>query len=140
MNEIEYISRDSLLEWAIKCLKSFGFSDSDAKFVSDSLIQTSLWGIDSHGIARLPHYLNRIESGSLNPIPNIKVENTGPCSANLDGDHGLGIVVVGDATKEAISLAKKNGIGIVGVRESSHCGAIGLYGRRNSGITWSQRR
>ncbi len=129
MNKIEYISDKALSKWGADCLKSFGLSEKDAQFVADSLVQTSLWGIDSHGIARLPHYLNRIEAGSLNPKPDIKVENTGPCSANLDGDHGLGIVVVGDATQEAISLANKNGIGVVGVRESSHCGAIGLYGR-----------
>ena len=129
MNNIEYISNTSLSEWGTDCLKSFGVAEKDARFVSESLVQTSLWGIDSHGIARLPHYLNRIEAGSLNPNPNIKIENTGPCTANLDGDHGLGIVVVGDATREAISLANKNGVGVVGVRESSHCGAIGLYGR-----------
>lgn len=129
MKEIQHISNNSLLKWGKECLQSFGFSDNDAQFVSKSLTQTSLWGIDSHGIARLPHYMNRIEAGSLNPIPKIKTEITGPCSANIDGDHGLGIVVVGEATKESISLAKKNGIGVVGVRESSHCGAIGIYGR-----------
>ena len=129
MSKIEYISNTSLIAWGKECLKSFGVSEEEAQFVSGSLVQTSLWGIDSHGIARLPHYMNRIEAGSLNPKPKIKTEITGPCTANLDGDHGLGIVVVGEATKEAITLANKNGVGVVGVRESSHCGAIGIYGR-----------
>lgn len=129
MSKIKYISSKNLSKWGVDCLTSFGLSNEDAQFVSESLVQTSLWGIDSHGIARLPHYMNRIESKSISPTPNIKTEITGPCSANIDGDHGLGIVVVGEATKESIKLAKKNGIGVVGVRESSHCGAIGIYGR-----------
>jgi len=129
MDTVQYLSNTSIVDWGKQCLISLGCSEADAHFVSNSLTQTSLWGIDSHGIARLPHYLNRIEAGSLNPEPNIKAENTGPCSANLDGDHGLGIVVMGNATKKAISLAQENGVGVVGIRESSHCGAIGIYGR-----------
>lgn len=129
MVKTKYIDSSLLTEWAKSCLMCFEFSEEHADFVSKSLVQTSLWGIDSHGIARLPHYLNRIKAGSLNPTPKVSIENSGPCSSNLNGDHGLGIVVMGDATNESISLAKKNGIGIVGVRESSHCGAIGIYGR-----------
>lgn len=136
MNKIKYIKSNLLIDWAKSCLMCFGFSEEHAEFASKSLVQTSLWGIDSHGIARLPHYLNRIKAESLNPTPKIAIENTGPCSSNVNGDHGLGIVVMGDSTKEAISLANKNGIGIVGVRESSHCGAIGIYGRMiaNAGL------
>ena len=126
---MQLIQSDSLINWGKACLMKLGVSDKDARFVAESLVQTSLWGIDSHGIARLTHYLNRIGQGSLNPTPQIKVEKTGPCTANVDGDHGLGIVVMGEATNNAISLAKENGVGVVGIRESSHCGAIGLYGR-----------
>lgn len=129
MSSVQFINNKDLTKWGEACLISVGLSSKDARFVSKSLTQTSLWGIDSHGMARLPHYLNRIQAQSLNPKPEIKIENTGPCSANVDGDHGLGIVVVGEATTNAISMAMQNGIGVVGVRESSHCGAIGIYGR-----------
>ncbi len=129
MSDLKYVDSNSLQNWGKACLIAKGFLEKDAHFVSKNLVQTSLWGIDSHGIARLPHYLNRIEAGSLNPKPQIAIENTGPCTSNLNGDHGLGIVVVGEATHEAIALAKKNGVGVVGIRESSHCGALGIYGR-----------
>lgn len=92
-------------------------------------MQTSLWGIDSHGIARLPHYLGRYEAGSLNPQPEMQFEVTGPCTGSLDGGHALGISVCERATQEAITLAKAEGLGFVGVSNSSHCGAIGIYGR-----------
>lgn len=104
-------------------------TEAHATFATRSLVQTSLWGIDSHGIARLPHYLSRFEAGSLNPKPKMAYASSGPCTGNLDGDHGLGLVVCERATLEAIAMAKRSGLGFVGVRNSSHCGSIGLYGR-----------
>ncbi|HLT50652.1 MAG TPA: Ldh family oxidoreductase [Arenibacter sp.] len=129
MKNIQYIDSLSFSEWSKASLIKMGVSDKDASTIVNCLVQTSLWGIDSHGIARFPHYLSRIKAGSLNPAPQLKIENTGPCSSNMDGDHGLGIVVMDAATREAIALARKNGVGVVGVRDSSHCGAIGVYGR-----------
>ena len=55
---------------------------------------------------------------------------TGPCTGTLDGGHGLGIVVCHRAMEEAIRMARQNGVGIVGCFHSTHCGAIGLYGRQ----------
>ena len=92
-------------------------------------MQTSLWGIDSHGIARLPHYLNRISHGSIRARPNIVVTPTGPCTAQVAGDAGLGIVVAWRANEAAMQMARASGIGAVGVSDSSHCGAVGLYSR-----------
>ena len=123
------ISANELSRWGQTCLQALDVPAEDARFVAESLVQTSLWGIDSHGIARLPHYLNRLQGGSLEPKPAMEMTRTGPCSGDLDGGHGLGIVVMGRATGEAIAMAQENGVGFVGVRESSHCGAIGLYGR-----------
>lgn len=111
-------------------LISSGLGDKQASLVAHHLVQTSLWGIDSHGVARLPHYLNRIEKGSINPRPEMKYQKGAASVGNLDGDHGLGIVVCTEAMSRAIDLAKTNGVGIVGVRNSSHCGAIGLYTRQ----------
>lgn len=101
--------------------------------IADRLVLTSLWGTDSHGIARLPHYFARIRGGSIHANPVIEVSATGPCTARVDGGHGHGIVVCTRAMEEAISLALTTGIGAVGVENSSHCGAIGLYGRQATG-------
>ena len=62
--------------------------------------------------------------------PNAKwIKPTGPCTAQVAGDQGLGIVVSHRANRVAIELARANGIGAVGVADSSHCGAVGLYAR-----------
>jgi len=98
--------------------------------VARGLVQTSLWGIDSHGIALLPHYLRRLQAGSIQSKPVLSFTATGPCTGVLDGGRGLGIVVCHRAMSEAIALAQANGVGVVGCRHSTHCGALGLYGRQ----------
>ncbi|HEY9067643.1 MAG TPA: Ldh family oxidoreductase [Burkholderiaceae bacterium] len=120
---------ERLIEWGTACLSAVGVGPADARLVAGSLVQTNLWGIDSHGIARLTHYLNRIVHGSIKAAPNIVVTSSGPCTARVAGDQGLGIVVAHRAMEVAMVKARANGIGAVGVADSSHCGAIGLYAR-----------
>jgi ureidoglycolate dehydrogenase (NAD+) len=126
----EMVPAAELSAWAVRCLRAVKVRPKDARLIAESLVQTSLWGIDSHGIARLGHYLSRFTAGSIDPRPNLRLKRSGPCSAQLDGRHGHGIVVCHRAMDIAIALAKKNGVGVVGVSNSSHCGAIGLYGRK----------
>jgi ureidoglycolate dehydrogenase (NAD+) len=111
-------------------LEKVGVPSHNALQVVDALIQTSLWGIDSHGIARLPHYLTRLETGSIISTPNMTFTSTGAATGYVDGGHGLGIVVSRYAMDRAIDLALESGAGFVGVISSSHCGAIGLYTRQ----------
>lgn len=120
----------AIAEWAVNCLVALNVSKKDAQQIAASLVQTSLWGIDSHGVARLGHYYTRLKAGSIEPRPKIRVRRTGPCSAQVDGGHGHGIVISHRAMDEAIALARKNGLGAVGVSNSTHCGAAGLYGRQ----------
>jgi len=117
-------------EWAVRGLRLLDVSTPDARTIAAALVQTSLWGTDSHGIARLGHYFGRLRHRSIAPHPRIKVVRTGPSSARIEGGHGHGIVICRRAMAEAIALARKSGIGAVGVSNSSHCGAIGLYGRQ----------
>ena len=115
--------------WAVDCLRAQDFPDDDAHCLAGSLAQTSLWGIDSHGIARLPHYLNRVAHGSILARPQIGITRTGPGTAQVHGGQGQGIVVAHRANALAIELAGAAGVAAVGVSDSSHCGAIGLYSR-----------
>lgn len=115
---------------ACQLLSKNGLSATHAELVADSLVEANLRGIDSHGIARLPHYLNRIRHGSINPTPNMQVEQVADACAIVDGDHGLGQLVMAKASDEAMSLARKAGAGWAAVRHSSHCGALAYYGLR----------
>jgi ureidoglycolate dehydrogenase (NAD+) len=123
------VAADGLRTWAAECLRKLGMAGDDATLLATSLVQTSLWGIDSHGIARLTHYLDRISHGSIKACPAPSVQRSGPCSAQMDGDQGQGIVIAHRANRLAMDIARENGVAVVGVSNSSHCGAIGLYTR-----------
>lgn len=124
------IAHERVGAWARACLRAVGVPDDDAAIVADGLVQTSLWGIDSHGVLRLTHYLDRLQRGSTRAVAPGRFETTGPCTASMDGDNGLGILHCVRAMDRAIGLARESGLGAVGVRRSSHCGAVGLYARQ----------
>jgi ureidoglycolate dehydrogenase (NAD+) len=67
--------------------------------------------------------------GSVKPAATPVVMRTGPVTAQVHGEDGLGIVHAALAMETAIEMAKENGVGVVGVGHSSHCGALGLYTR-----------
>jgi ureidoglycolate dehydrogenase (NAD+) len=123
------VPAELLTAWGAACLQALHMPPGDAQLVAGSLVQTSLWGIDSHGIARLPHYLDRLQRGSIKAQPAIRVQATGAATAQVDGGQGQGIVVAHRANQEAMAMARAQGIGAVGVSNSSHCGAMALYTR-----------
>ncbi|MEP7069739.1 MAG: Ldh family oxidoreductase [Usitatibacter sp.] len=123
------IPRERLMSWAVSCLEKVGVPPPEAKLVGESLVQTSAWGVDSHGVLRLTHYLNRMTIGSISPFAAPLVMRTGPVTAQVHGEDGLGIVHATLAMEVAIEMARESGVGVVGVGHSSHCGAVGLYTR-----------
>jgi LDH2 family malate/lactate/ureidoglycolate dehydrogenase len=78
-------------------------------------------------VFRLPQYVRRIKGGAVNPKAHITVEKTGPATALVDGDNGMGHLVMRFATERAIEKAKDAGVAWVGVRSSNHAGPASLY-------------
>ena len=79
------------------------------------MLEADLIGADAHGVFRLPQYVMRLKIGALNPRPAIKVERTAPATALVDGDNGMGHLVVARAAETAIELARECGVAWVGV-------------------------
>jgi ureidoglycolate dehydrogenase (NAD+) len=123
------VQRGPLARWAIACLEKVGVPSEEARLVGESLVQTSVWGVDSHGILRLTHYLRRLTIGSIKAAAVPVVTRTGPVTAMVHGEDGLGIVHAMLGMETAIEMAKESGVGVVGVGHSSHCGAMQLYTR-----------
>ncbi|MFI4861145.1 MAG: Ldh family oxidoreductase [Phycisphaerales bacterium JB063] len=111
-----------------RLLELHGLPTPDARLLADTLIESNLRGVDSHGIARLQHYLRRILGGSIEPRPDMRFEALGPATGRVDGGHGMGQIVMARATQEAIRLAGESGAGWVSVCNSSHCGALSYFG------------
>jgi ureidoglycolate dehydrogenase (NAD+) len=116
-----------LTGFAAACLEKLGLAAADARLVAETLVESNLRGVDSHGVVRLPHYAKRLRNGTVKARPQIAVRRTGPSTAMVEGDAGMGQLVAVRAMQEAISLAKESGVGAVGARNSSHCGACAYF-------------
>jgi ureidoglycolate dehydrogenase (NAD+) len=118
---------EELRRLLVEIFQTRGVPEADGLLVANALVHANLRGVDSHGVMRVSHYVRRLETGSINPKPKFKVEKTGPVTANLEGDDGLGHVALWHAMRHAIGMARECGFGLVGVRKSSHCGALSFY-------------
>jgi L-2-hydroxycarboxylate dehydrogenase (NAD+) len=104
-----------------------GVPAADAAKIAELMLEADLIGADAHGVFRLPQYITRLKLGSTNPRPNITVNRTAPATALVEGDNGMGHLVVARAAETAIELARESGIAWVGCRMSGHAGAAGVY-------------
>jgi LDH2 family malate/lactate/ureidoglycolate dehydrogenase len=100
---------------------------ADAELAAKQMIEADLTGFDAHGIFRLSAYCKTLKSGRVNPKANIKVLQRSGATALVDGDDGIGHLVMTYATNLAIELARESGVGWVGARNSNHAGAAGIY-------------
>jgi len=115
--------RALILDAMLKC----GVPDADAGKIAELMLEADLVGADAHGVFRLPQYVTRLKLGSTNAKPNITVNRTAPATALVDGDNGMGHLVVARAAETAIELARENGVAWVGCHMSGHAGAAGVY-------------
>jgi len=104
-----------------------GLPADDAQTLADLMVEADLRGSDTHGVIRLPLYVRRIRAGGVNARPNFRVLNDRPSAALIDGDNGMGHLVMHRAAALAINKAKATGIGWVGARMSNHAGPAALY-------------
>ena len=117
-----------LEKFMVNVMVKAGIPEADAKIVGDVLLQADKLGFDSHGVNRFKSiYLDRIKEGILNPVTNYKIIKEGPTTAVIDGQNGMGHVIAYNAMRLAIEKAKKFGMGMVTVRNSSHYGFAGYY-------------
>ena len=96
---------------------------------SDLMADAELQGSDGHGVIRLLPYARRIRAGGINLHPDIKVVQERPGMALLDGDNGMGHLVMKKAADMAVEKARTCGIAWVGSRLSNHAGPASLYAR-----------
>ena len=104
-----------------------GLPAEDAFKVAQLMVEADLIGADAHGVFRLPQYVGRLKAGSTKARPNITVNRSAPATALVNGDNGMGHLVVARAAETAIELARECGVAWVGMRMSNHAGAAGVY-------------
>ncbi len=108
-------------------LTAHDVADADARVCAARMIEADLHGMHGHGIFRLPPYCRRIREGGYNLHARVRTERETPVSALVNGDNGLGQVVVTFAAELAIRKAQESGLAWVGIRHGNHAGAAGVY-------------
>lgn len=118
----------TLKEFCINVFMKSGINQSDAEIISDTLMFAELRNIQSHGIVRLPTYIERMEKGIVNKNANMKfINNNAAAVSILDADNGMGQVAGYMAMNQAIEIARIYGIGMVAVKNSNHFGVASYY-------------
>ena len=104
-----------------------GSSESNADLVARSLVRTNLTGHDSHGVIRVPQYLEMIADGRLKPAVTPVVEQETDVITVVDGGHTFGQVVADFGIRAAIEKAKPKGIAATGLKNAQHVGRLGEW-------------
>ncbi len=107
---------------------AIGVPGKEAEVCADVLITADKLGIDSHGVSRLKTiYYDRIKNGIQKPKTEFEIVKDSPATATIDGHNGMGHYIAKRAMEIAIKKAKKCGMGMTAVRNSTHYGIAGYY-------------
>jgi L-2-hydroxycarboxylate dehydrogenase (NAD+) len=118
---------DRLHRFVVSVFEAVDVLPEHADTTARRLLEADLRGRTGHGIIRVPQYVARIQGGAINLRPTIEVSRSTPVSALVDGDNGLGQVVMTLAAETAIAKAEQIGMAWVGTVRSNHAGAAGIY-------------
>jgi LDH2 family malate/lactate/ureidoglycolate dehydrogenase len=127
MPEAQRFSVAAMVAFARDALAACGVPASDADIAAKAMIEADVTGFDAHGIFRLGWYVACLKSGRVNPKANVRSLQRSPGTALVDGDNGIGHLVMTYAANLAVELARQSGVGWVGTRNSNHAGAAGIY-------------
>ena len=111
-------------------LAAVGTPQDIADVIAESLVDSSLKGVDSHGVLRVPQYLDQVKKGWIQPSAKPLVKKQTSNMSSVNGNHGFGIYSLSRAMDIAIQKAKANQFAVVGLTESTHTGRIGWFAER----------
>ena len=121
------ISADALRQFSADLLKAGGFAADQAEQTAAMLVWANLRGADSHGVLRIPRYVEMVELGLINPGARPSRVSGKGAVAVIDAQGAPGVIGMNIAAQTASELAVTHGIGWCAVRAISHAGAIGYY-------------
>lgn len=116
-----------LLRFATELFQAVGAESTEARIVAEHLVESNLAGHDSHGIMRIPQYLDEIHTGRIVPASHSVVDDEWPTGCVIDARGAFGQVACHEAMTRALDKAREAGIGAVSIRNSNHSGRMGTY-------------
>ena len=104
------ISAERAISHASQLLQSSGVNQNAAARTARCIVTSDVWGNPSHGLMRLPFYLQRISMGGVNAGATLRTLSQRGAVTSLDGEDGLGHWQLWDAAELAVTKAKEFGI------------------------------
>lgn len=127
MAETVLIPAATLESLVTRVFRASGCDDAEASRIAVHLLGANLAGHDSHGVARVPRYVEWQKAGFVIAGQQAEVVTDGGCFALLDGHFGFGQTVAPQAVELGIARAQLHGIAVVGLRNAGHIGRVGDY-------------
>jgi LDH2 family malate/lactate/ureidoglycolate dehydrogenase len=118
---------EALERFAADIFARTGMPQADAAVVAEVLVWANLRGVDTHGVMRVPRYVDLIENGDMNPRPAIRIRTETPASVLIEADRAAGPVAMTRAVTEAVRKARDAGVGLAFARATTHTAALGYY-------------
>lgn len=100
-------------------------SAAESERVARYLVAANLTGHDSHGVVRVPRYVDLIQEGAVVRDQTVAVPFENDSMAVVDGRLGLGQTVGPQAVAIGIGKAKASGVAVVALRNAGHIGRVG---------------
>jgi hydroxycarboxylate dehydrogenase B len=108
-------------------VKAMGSTAQEATMVAENLVEANLRGHDSHGVGMIPRYVEAFLEGGLTINQRIQTVQASGSLLTLDGGQGFGQTMGYAAMNLAIEVAKRDGVCVLGLRNSHHLGRIGHW-------------
>ena len=121
------VKAKDLLDFCTNILKSVGVSEENARIVAENLVMANLRGVDSHGVARLPTYVERVLRGYIDPQGPIEIVKEHGATALIDAHNNFGQVAAMHAVNLVVEKVKRLGVSCIGVRNANHFGMAAYY-------------
>jgi hydroxycarboxylate dehydrogenase B len=121
---------DGLTALVTRIFAAAGCDDGEAAGISEALVRANLAGHDSHGVVRVPRYIQGLKLGQVRAGQSLTIVSETPGQALVDGNFGFGQTVAPLAVDLGIAKARVNGIAVIGLRNSGHAGRIGDWAER----------
>ena len=127
MSEVSRIKAPDLEAFIARAFEAVNVPAADARIIAELMARADVNGSEGHGVFRLPQYIRRVKGGAVNVRPNIRVEREAAAMALVNGDNGMGHLVMKRAAEIAIEKARTAGVAWVGAQWSNHAGPASLY-------------
>lgn len=121
------VDSGTLRSFSASLLQAGGFAPDHAEQTADLLVWANLRSADSHGVLRIPRYVEMVELGIINPKPELRFVSEFGATAVIDADRAPGAAGMIMAAEKAVALAPIHGIGWCSARNITHAGAVGYF-------------